>query len=562
MKNFALVALAACGADVPDTPTYFADVQSILRANCARCHGADPADPRVAKFRLDRYVKGDATTFDVYDYAIATETEAAPMIRVAVDHEAPAMPPDYALSDRQRSILARWSELGAPKGTRDNRAPRIAFAPAQVTTADQSIDLSFRAWDDDLDGLVVQLWAHDLAATSRDLDVPLAAPTGAGSRVLTADTGTLASRHDFEIYAVLDDGFSDDPEQNRTIVTLIPALTVDHGARGTAPTVRLDAPNGGETLIGSTTIAWTATDPDPGDMLRIGLELVRTDSMAVVATIATDAPNTGTFAWAIPPTLPTEDANGPIAYLVRVTATDTLGVPPNTRSDVSDASLSIAQPTVTTTTWDDVKPIFVTYCGECHGQPAKTMALESFRLDKYDASDTEPPANSDPGVFEMKNIVYQRMVTLANMPPASEPKPTAAERARVADWILGGAPRGGGPSDARPTFTWMQPSTTQTGSPTVSLQWTGGDAEGLASGRIEYAKLNGTPSAGCANTTNATWMAIAAPQAMATLSGAMVWTDSFVWSIPATPNGYYCVRGVVTDTANQTTTVVNLFGIK
>ena len=101
---------------------------------------------------------------------------------------------------------------------------------------------------------------------------------------------------------------------------------------------------------------------------------------------------------------------------VRVTATDRLGVPPNTRSDSSDTPVSIARGGTTTLTWDDVKPIFVTYCVECHGQPARTVSLEAFRLDKYDASDPEPPANGDPGVFEMKGAVYQRAIVILTAP--------------------------------------------------------------------------------------------------------------------------------------------------
>ena len=41
-----LVLVAACGGSVPSNPTYFSDVQAILRANCDRCHGADPSDPK------------------------------------------------------------------------------------------------------------------------------------------------------------------------------------------------------------------------------------------------------------------------------------------------------------------------------------------------------------------------------------------------------------------------------------------------------------------------------------------------------------------------------------
>lgn len=558
------LALAACGADVPASPTYFADVQPILGANCARCHGAVPSDPKIAKFRLDRYVQGDTATYDAWDYAQGGIAQA-PMLRVAVSLEAPVMPPDYELTERQREILTRWVEQGAPKGTRGNEPPRLALiAPDGVATADQSLDITVRAWDDDGDGLIVRLWAHDLA-TGEEQDVPLGPELGAGQHALALDAGTLASKHDFEIYAILDDGFADDPAQNRTRAPVIPRLAVDHGARGTAPRVVLVAPNGGETLIGSVPIAWTATDPDPGDTLAIDLTLVAVaadGTETVAAPIARGLPNTGSYTWDIPATVPAADGAGrPIPYKVRVTATDTLGVPPNTRSDSSDTTVTIARGATTTYTWNDVKPIFVTYCVACHGEPARTVALDSFRLDKYDAADPEPPANSDLGVFEMKGTVYQRMITQANMPPASDPKPSQAQRDMVASWILGGAPRGGGPANARPTFAWIAPASTQTGSP-VTLQWSAADAEGLASGKLEYAKVNGLPQTGCANLINAAWTPIADPKASAALAGAMAWADSFAWTPPATQSGYYCVRGTVTDMANQSTVVVNSFGIK
>ncbi|HSK03964.1 MAG TPA: hypothetical protein VK932_22075 [Kofleriaceae bacterium] len=559
--------LAACGGDVPASPTYFDDVQPILRANCVRCHGAVPSDPKIARFRLDRYVKRDEATFDAWDYAQASAAGAAPMIRVAVDLEAPAMPPDYALTERQRDILARWVEQGAPKGTRANRAPRIELvAPADPTTADQALDASIRAWDDDGDGLVVQLWAHDVAETSDAGDVPLGPAIGGGLHAIALDTGTLASKHDFEIYAILDDGFTDDPERNRTHATLIPRLAVDHGARGTAPRVTLVAPNGGETLFGTAMIAWTASDPDAGDSLTIDLALMAVaadGTESVAAEIASGLANTGTYTWDIPDTIPATRPGGePIPYKVRVTATDALGMPRNTRSDSSDAPVSIARGGATTLTWDDVKPILVTYCIACHGQPARSPSLESFRLDKYDASDPEPPANGDLGTFEVKGAVYQRTIVQGNMPPKSDPQPSQAQRDMLADWILGGAPKGGGPMNARPTFTWILPSQTQTGGAPVMLQWSATDVEGLATGRLEYARVNGTPQTGCGNVTNATWTAIPDPEASAMLAGATSWADSFAWTPPATPSGYYCVRGTVTDTANQATTVVSSFGIQ
>jgi hypothetical protein len=547
---------------VPASPTYFADVQPILRANCMRCHGADPSDPKIAKFRLDRYVKHDADTFDVYDYASGADPA---LVRVAVDLESPAMPPDYTLTERQRDILAGWIAQGAPKGSRDNQLPQIELlAPTGSAAADQTLELSFHAWDADLDGLIVQLWAYDLATGE---DLPLGTQTGAGIRTRSIDTGTLASKHSFEIYAVLDDGYSDDPLQNQTRATLFPVF-VDHGARGTAPTVKLVTPNGGDTLIGNAQITWTATDPDVDatnnpDTLTIDLALVRyaADGTELGAEpIAAGIANTGSFAWTIPNTVASRDGAGnPIPYRVRVTATDTLGMPRNVRSDHSDFVLFIEQGATTTFTWADIEPLMTKYCAKCHGEPARTVALDPFCLLEYEKGEAVPPcAASDIGAFEMRSSVYQRAVVTKNMPPASEPQPTQAERDNIANWILGGAPYGSGPTDARPTLTWIAPSTSvldASGTGTATLQWLAADAEGLLADLVEYTKVSGPPSCnlttGCAAIMVATWKQVT----MTPLTGTSQ-QQMFSWSTPAEGSGCYCVRGTVTDSSMQTTTAV------
>jgi mono/diheme cytochrome c family protein len=536
-----LVLVTACGGNVPANPTYFTDVEPILRANCARCHGADPSDPKIATFRLDRYVKDDTATFDAYDYATGMDPA---MMRVAVDHESPAMPPDYSLTDRQRDILGSWIDHGAPKGTRDNHLPQITLlSPTGVATADQSVDVSFLATDADLDGLVVQLWAHDLAGGD---DIPLGKETGGGTRALTLDTGTLASTHDFEIYAVLDDGFFDDPAMNKTRATLIPTLHVDHGAKGTAPTVQLVSPNGGETLIGSATITWTASDPDAGDTVHVDLGLYDTSDM-MVASIATGLPNTGSYMWTIPSSIA---ANTP--YYIRVTATDMLGEPPNVRFDESDGTVTVAQATTTTYTWADVKPIFNTYCGSCHGDPARTVAIDYFCLLQYDKGEASPPcAATDEGAFEVSSLVFNRMVSAKSMPPASSPQPAQADIDKVGSWIQGGAPYGSGPTDQHPTLTWTAPgaSTLSATNGTATLQWTDADDMGLTSDLIEFVRA-GTATqcnqpAICSNVSG--WQTLT----MNTLTGTSQ-AQSFAWS---TATGCYCVRGTVTDSASQTTTV-------
>lgn len=555
-----LLTVAACGADVPTQPTYFTDVQPILRANCARCHGADPIDIRVAKYRLDRYVKDDTSTLDAFDYAQAIGEHA-------VDHMAPAMPPDYALTDRQQEILARWIAADAPKGTRDNHLADVTLiAPTSATTADQSLDTTFRSFDADADGLAVQLWARDTADGER---IALGAQTGGGTRTLSIDTGALASKHTFEIYAVLDDGFFDDPAKNKEReVTLLPSVLVDHGARGTAPTVRLVAPNDGGTQIGTINIAWSATDPDVGDTLTIDLALVRYDANdAEVSSmpIMSGLPNSpSSFMWTVPTSVPTSDATGPIPYRIRITATDALGMPRNVRSDVSDVPFTLEAATTTTHSWDDVGPLFVKYCQECHSQPPSTPVLDPYCFIEYDQQHLVAPCEAtDLGVYDRRADIYTRVVTQANMPPASAAvKMTAADRAIIASWLSGGAPFGSGPTDPRPTFVWDAPNANQAGYP-VTLTWHADDSEGLTMGKLESFEVTGScNTAGCCAGKTGTPTAITDPKATASLGGALTWMDTLSLTLTVKPGKFHCVQGSVTDTSGQTTTVVNPAGLK
>jgi hypothetical protein len=345
---------------------------------------------------------------------------------------------------------------------------------------------------------------------------------------------------------------------------LIPSLVVDHGARGTAPRVALLAPNGGETLIGTATINWTASDPDVGDSLTFDLDLMRVaaDGTETVAASIARGQSALTYTWTIPGDLAATDGTGAaIPYKIRVTATDTLGVPPNVRSDSSDLPLYIGQSTTTTYTWDDVRPIFETYCTKCHAGAARTVAIDYFCMLKYSGDLADQVATceaSDQGVFEVKGMVYQRMVVARNMPPAVEPKPSAADIEKVGNWILGGAPKGSGPADALPTLTWTAPGTMLLDgrtSGTATLAWTDADAEGLAGDRIEYAKVTGTNFASTCTTTACPppmpmWQVVTTN----TLTGTSQ-PMTFDWTVPPDGQGCYCVRGIVTDAAMQSVTV-------
>jgi mono/diheme cytochrome c family protein len=535
-----VAALAACTQADEREPTWFGGIQPLFREKCAICHGAVPIDERVAGFRLDRSVAGDEATLDAHDYL-------AQIRSTTVLREAPVMPQLGELSDADRELIDRWVQAGGPKGERDNRLPTAvvtspASAPAQV---DQTLSLTVKAEDPDRDGLFLAIEARDPVGGEA---TTLVSGLGGGTHLFDLDTGQLVSGREVSIVAVLDDGHDDDPARNRHDVVLVPSMLVDHGARGTAPTVRVLEPNGGGTMIGEGTIAWSASDPDAGDTLRFDLDLLRIEgdgSMTVVGPIARGLADVSTFMWdtsAVPATAGGE----PIGYEVRVTVTDLAG---NVRRDDSDGAFTVAPPVVSTSlTWADVKPTFVTYCKACHGQPARGLALEYFRLDKYDAADPEPPLNADVGVYEQRAQVYQRMISLKNMPPAGAPQPTAAERAAIAEWISAGAPETMGPTDAPPAVLWTTPNdsavvrTSATGA--ITLAWSASDPEdGAVTGEIAYARLSATAdqTAFCDGSL-AGW----------TTLPATIDAGSYAWTAPA--QGYYCLRATATDPTGHTTT--------
>lgn len=108
-------------------------------------------------------------------------------------------------------------------------------------------------------------------------------------------------------------------------------------------------PNGGETLSGTVTFRWTATDAF-GDVTGVDIHLSRTGPTGPFEEIALGLANSGRFDWVV-----TGPAAENSAYL-RVTAHDTGG---NTTSDLSNAAFSI-EGTVAgrQTTWGAIKALY------------------------------------------------------------------------------------------------------------------------------------------------------------------------------------------------------------
>ena len=102
------------------------------------------------------------------------------------------------------------------------------------------------------------------------------------------------------------------------------------------PEVTVTYPNGGETLSGSTTITWTATDPNPGETALLMADLDYSDNGGSSwSAIDVNQDNDGTYSWDVSGLSDGSD------YLVRITITDTTG---RSDSDTSDAVFSIDNP--------------------------------------------------------------------------------------------------------------------------------------------------------------------------------------------------------------------------
>ena len=156
-----LTTLAACAPSVPDEPSFQQHVAPILAANCVRCHGVPALGGAPPEFRLD--------TINGYDKpkrnSVGTETVvgaalyAEIMVTRVTSGDAP-MPPRFPIDDYQIDTLARWAELGAPRGEPNagNRPPT-----ARVTNVVEAIE------EDGVEIVVRQLIDLEVGDADRDL---------------------------------------------------------------------------------------------------------------------------------------------------------------------------------------------------------------------------------------------------------------------------------------------------------------------------------------------------------------------------------------------------------
>ena len=176
-RRLLLLALSACTAEAPASPSYQLDVMPILAANCLRCHGAPALGGAPAELRLDSY--GDLAAPDPRDPAaevpiVGAATYAAAIALRAADPANP-MPPRFPLDDWQIEVLERWAAAGGA--------------------------LAIRARVSDPDGDVVAGTLRVIAGAGR----PLVGAVRSGSVDLTWSTASM-SPGTYPLVALLDDG--------------------------------------------------------------------------------------------------------------------------------------------------------------------------------------------------------------------------------------------------------------------------------------------------------------------------------------------------------------------
>jgi hypothetical protein len=197
------LALGACEPGVPDAPSFQTDIMPILAASCVRCHGGPPIGGAPPSPRLDSYA--DLADHDLVDpfveLPIGGAATAADRIAARVRNSDSPMPPRFPLDDWQADVLARWAELGAPRGAPrpGNRPPQIEILRIAPAGAGQA--LRVRVSDPDGDLVAGTLRAITINGAFR----PLVGAVRSGELELVWQDANLAEGV-YPLVAFLDDG--------------------------------------------------------------------------------------------------------------------------------------------------------------------------------------------------------------------------------------------------------------------------------------------------------------------------------------------------------------------
>lgn len=423
MRRLAIVSLAlaaGCSDDVPDQPSWAADVQPILVANCARCHSVPVQGGAPSGFRLDVY---GPTFTDGGDFVLGAGAMAE---FIAVRVHAETMPPRFPLTGRQQEVLVRWAELAepglaAPEGAPDpdNRAPSMALEGDLAADDTGRVTIAYRIDDPDLDVVT-----GELAAVAGDERVRITRELHTGRGEAVWDTGALPAGT-YNIVASVDDGSGE-------VEIALGSYEVSHPGGNTAPSLRFLS-NPTDALFsdadGALTVDLEVVDLD-GDPVELRVEAVRGDEAVLLFEGPAAPPGEETA-------VPVSFADVPAGdrWRIRVTADDG-----NTEPRTLESLPFAVGHGTTDLRWADVEPIFARSCMPCHGAISRAPGI-GFDLREHGGSDDEI------GVYDYRGLVYRRAVVERTMPPQSaalllseNALLSAEDRELLREWLLAGAP--------------------------------------------------------------------------------------------------------------------------
>lgn len=433
-------ALAACTDDAPEDPTW-AEVAPILAAHCVRCHGAPALGGAPPTFRLDRYddVVLESGPFAGDTAGVRRVLGAAAMAEWIAERTGDgSMPPRIPLAQHDRDLLANWFAARAPSdgglddglilprrgpGRPGNTPPKLSLISVDAPPGAAVVRLAYELRDLDRD-----LVTGEMIATSASSATPLG-ELHSGRGVLELDAARLpAGLYDLE--ATLDDG-------SGTQRSLAGQVQVQPPSPA-PPRVTLKGPAQGDLLAASelpVAIELTAFDADT-PQLTVTATLV--DDRATSTTIAS---RTLTVSAGAPARLTLGDAALPagLGYRVQLEVSDgDAGTVARAQSGRFRVSRETSDDTFQTIADDLLGP----YCLRCHAVFPRVPTL-GIDLSRYRG------AGGKPGTYELRRRIYQRAVIAQDMPPGSARKDGGGlspdERARLARWLMAGAPEGATP---------------------------------------------------------------------------------------------------------------------
>ncbi len=468
----AVAPLGACDDAAPTNPTWIDDVQPQVQANCIRCHSHPSRGGAPDSFRLDVY----RSTYLIDKTEIRGAEVMAEFMKQRAGAEG-SMPPDFARGDHMRDTFKNWFEQGAGlplRGIRANNTAPLATLLTELPIVDKEM-VNFDYQVADADGDIVYG-----RFTVNGIEVADGLHSGQGS--VEFYSGTFPEG-DHEIVAEMSDGHGVGETIRRGFVVgypfnrVIGTLRVRHSDGNTAPTVDIvrlfperpidlnDLPNSEleELDIRDILIAdiespiplrISIDDPD-ADTHTVSISAFRGDEeIGVVSGLAVSGETE--FDWDT-----TQIPEGP-GWRLRVIATDSQsGV-----HTIETGRIYISHQR-TSETFDSIIPIFSESCGVCHipatfpsrgpdfpprfGRiPYFNFTLDGIQPDAADSNMTKLAYEEvHRKVGYNQGNIYRRLIENRNMPPASAEGLLARDsellsdenRARLADYLLGGSPR-------------------------------------------------------------------------------------------------------------------------